>query len=91
MVPKLETDWRAKRGTAIRPTNRYGYHPKGLTRQQSYLLQAIPEIGPAKAQSLLQSFGTPFGVATATIEALQTVEGIGPSAATKIHKVFHGP
>jgi len=69
---------------------RYGYHPKGLTRQQSYLLQAIPEIGPAKSQRLLQFFGTPFGVATATIEDLQTVEGIGPAAAKKIHRVFHG-
>ena len=27
---------------------RQGYHPKGLARQQSFLLQAIPEIGPTK-------------------------------------------
>ena len=69
---------------------RYGYHPKGLIRQQSYLLQAIPEIGPAKAHSLLQSFGTPFGVATATIEDLKMIDGIGPAAAKRIHRVFHG-
>jgi len=69
---------------------RPGYHPKGLTRQQSFLLQAIPEIGPSKAKRLLATFGSPFGVAAATIEELQTVEGIGASAATKIHQVFHG-
>jgi DNA excision repair protein ERCC-4 len=69
---------------------RPGYHPKGLTRQQSFLLQAIPEIGPAKAELLLDAFGSPFGVASATIEDLQTVEGIGASAAKKIHQVFHG-
>jgi len=75
---------------SIRPPQRRGYQPKGLIRRQSFLLQTIPEIGPTKAQRLLETFGTPFGVATATIEALETVEGIGPSAAKKIHRVFHG-
>jgi len=75
---------------ATRPPQRYGYHPKGLTRQQNYLLQTIPEIGPTKAQQLLNSFGSPAGVASATIEVLQTVEGIGPSAAKRIHQVLHG-
>ena len=27
-----------------KPPQRYGYHPKSLTRQQSFLLQAIPDI-----------------------------------------------
>jgi ERCC4-type nuclease len=70
---------------------RPGYHPKGLTRQQNYLLQAIPEIGPTKANLLLETFGSPFGVASATIEDLQNVDGIGTSAAASIHRVFHGP
>ena len=68
---------------------RQGYHPKGLARQQSFLLQAIPEIGPAKAKGLLDTFGSPFGVASAKVEDLRTVEGIGEVAATKIHQVFH--
>ena len=76
---------------ATKLPQRYGYYPKGLTRQQSYLLQAIPEIGPAKAELLLTSFGSPAGVASASIEALQMTKGIGPSAATKIYQVFHGP
>lgn len=75
----------------VNPPKRYGHPPKGTNRQQSYLLQTIPEIGPLKAERLLKAFGSPFGVAQATIEALQTVEGIGASAATKIHQVFHGP
>jgi len=74
-----------------RPPQRRGYQPKGLARRQSFLLQAIPEIGPIKAQELLNIFGSPFGVASATTEDLQSVEGIGPSAAQKIHRVFHGP
>jgi ERCC4-type nuclease len=75
---------------ATKLPQRYGYHPNGLTRQQSYLLQAIPGIGPTRAQDLLNTFCSPFGVASATIEALQTAKGIGTSAATKIHQVFHG-
>jgi ERCC4-type nuclease len=77
---------RRAKGGAKRP----GYHPKGLTQQQSFLLQAIPEIGPAKAKLLLEAFAAPVGVASATIEELQAVHGIGHSAATKINQVFHG-
>jgi ERCC4-type nuclease len=69
---------------------RQGYHPKGLTRQQSFLLQAIPEIGPARAKLLLDTFGSPAGVASATVEDLQAVDGIGEVAAKSIYRVFHG-
>jgi len=69
---------------------RHGYRPKGLARQQSFLLQAIPEIGPARANLLLDTFGSPFGVASAKVEDLQAVDGIGESASKKIHSVFHG-
>jgi ERCC4-type nuclease len=69
---------------------RQGYHPKGLARQQSFLLQAIPDIGPARAKRLLDTFGSPAGVASAKIEDLQAVDGIGESAATSIYRVFHG-
>jgi len=75
---------------ATRSTRRRGYPLKGVTRQQSYLLQAIPGIGPIRAQLLLSTFGSPFGVAQATIEDLQSTNGIGRAAATKIHHVFHG-
>jgi len=73
-----------------RSPRRCGYQPKGLPRQQSLLLQAIPEIGPLKAEKLLQTFSSPFGVAAATIEDLQSVTGIGAAAAANIHRVFHG-
>ena len=42
-----------------RPPQRRGYQPKGLARQQSFLLQTIPEIGPTRAQRLLETFGSP--------------------------------
>ncbi len=68
---------------------RHGYHPKGLARQQSFLLQAIPEIGPARAKLLLDTFGSPFGVASATVDDLRAVDGIGEVAAQRIHQVLH--
>ncbi len=73
----------------INPPTRFGTHPKGTNRQQSYLLQAIPGIGPLKAERLLRAFGSPAGVASASERDLETVEGIGPSAAEEIHRVFH--
>ena len=73
-----------------RPPRRYGYNIKSLPRQQSLLLQAIPEIGPIKAERLLKSLGSPAAVASANIEQLMTVEGIGEKAATQIHQVFQG-
>ena len=69
---------------------RQGYHPKGLARQQSFLLQAIPEIGPTKARRLLDAFGSPLGVASARVEDLQAVHRNGESASKKIHRVFRG-
>ncbi len=74
----------------FRSPRRFGANIGNLARQQRFMLQAIPEIGPVKAAALLRVFGSPAGVATATIEDLQTVDGIGAAAATKIHQVFHG-
>jgi DNA excision repair protein ERCC-4 len=69
---------------------RQGYHPNGLFRQQSFLLQSIPEIGPARANLLLDTFRSPAGVASATVEDVRAVNGIGESASKQIYRVFHG-
>ena len=74
----------------VRPPRRWGYNIGGLARQQRLLLQAIPGIGPVKAGWLLNEFGSPTGIAAATEEALEAVRGIGPTAASKIRRVFHG-
>lgn len=74
----------------VRPPRRRGFRVGGLTRRQLLLLQAIPDVGPKKAEWLLTTFGTPVEIAKATVESLEAVEGIGPSAAEKIYSVFHG-
>lgn len=50
-----------------------------------YILEGLPNVGPSRAQDLLDEFGTPRQVMTASIERLQDVEGIGPSTAEAIN------
>jgi len=74
----------------VRPPRRRGFKVTGNRRRQILLLQAIPEIGPKKAELLLDAFGSPADIASAPIDALANVDGIGPKTARSIHRVFHG-
>ncbi|MBX3252930.1 MAG: hypothetical protein KF862_02225 [Chitinophagaceae bacterium] len=60
------------------------YRPKRLVRQQLFLLQGIPTVGPAIAARLLQKLGSIKAVVNATEEELKQVEGIGGNKAKKI-------
>ena len=74
----------------VRPPRRRGFKVTGNRRRQILLLQAVPEIGPKKAEILIDTFGSPARVASATIEELESVEGIGPHSARRIRQVLHG-
>ena len=74
----------------VRPPRRRGFRAGGNTRHQLLLLQAIPEVGPKKAEWLLKAFGSPADIATASVDQIATVKGIGPNTALKIHRVFNG-
>ena len=74
----------------VSPPRRRGFKVTGNRRRQILMLQAIPEVGPKKAEILLGAFGSPAGIAAATIQDLSAVEGIGPLAAGKIYDVIHG-
>ena len=73
----------------VRPPRRRGFKVAGNRRRQILMLQAIPEIGPKKAELLLDAFGSPAEIASAPIDALSNVDGIGPKAARSIRRVFH--
>jgi DNA excision repair protein ERCC-4 len=73
----------------VRPPRRRGFKVTGNRRRQILSLQAIPEVGPKKAELLLNEFGTPAGIAVADIEQIEAVDGIGPDTARGIYRVFH--
>jgi ERCC4-type nuclease len=73
----------------VPPPRRRGFKATGNKRRQLLLLQAIPEVGPKKAEILLDAFGSPAGIAQASLQDLADVEGIGLIGAGKICDAFH--
>ena len=71
---------RFARGALPRP----GYRPKGKRARQVFVLQGLPGIGPERATRLLERFGSVQGVAVATADELEAIDGIGETTAAKI-------
>lgn len=63
---------------------RPGYRPKGWRRRALFILQGLPNVGPARAHALLGAFGSVGAVMSANTDMLTGVEGIGVGAATSI-------
>ncbi len=59
-----------------------------LQKQQLSILCSLPGIGEKFAVRMLEKFGTPFKVFTATTIELAKVEGLGEARAKKIKKVL---
>jgi DNA excision repair protein ERCC-4 len=57
----------------------------GRVAEPADIVVRIPGIGPSKARSLLARFGSIAGIASATREDLEQVQGIGPSLSRAIH------
>jgi DNA excision repair protein ERCC-4 len=74
----------------VRPPRRRYKKTSTIRRHQSLLLQSIPEVGPKRAEVLLEAFGSPALVASATIDEIETVEGIGRHTSRKVWEVLHG-
>ena len=75
------------------PQGRWYRKPKRSTLpkkdQKSYVLASIPLIGDSLAKVLLEHFNTIRGIATASINSLQQVPGIGKKKAERIYAIFH--
>ncbi len=67
---------------------RSGRRPHGKRKQQLYILQGLPGIGPVRAERLLAQFGSLQAVFKASPEALQEVKGIGKKDAQKIGDII---
>ena len=64
--------------------SRSGYRPKGKRKQQLYILQSLPGVGPARAARLLERFGSVQNVLHAGVEDLTAVSGIGADTSRRI-------
>lgn len=71
---------KAKQELFCRP----GRRPKRPRKQQLYILQGLPQIGPKLAGELLDSFGSVEKVITASSEELQKVRGLGKAKVEKV-------
>jgi DNA excision repair protein ERCC-4 len=63
---------------------RSGLRPKGKRKQQLYILQSLPGMGPARAARLLERFGSVQNVLHAGVEDLTAVSGIGADTSRRI-------
>lgn len=65
-------------------------HPRkshrSIREQQEYVLSAFPDVGPRTARTLLETFGSLFGVLAADTTALEAVPGVGAKTAARIHE-----
>ncbi|MDQ6965292.1 MAG: ERCC4 domain-containing protein, partial [Mariprofundaceae bacterium] len=73
------------RGALPRP----GVRPRGKRKTQLHILQGLPGVGPERAHTLLDSFGSIEAVLTASVEELAMIKGIGTHTAASIQWAVH--
>jgi Fanconi anemia group M protein len=70
---------------------RHGYRPRGARKRRLFILQGLPGIGPARAERLLDTFGSVESVFQAGQRDLAEVAGIGRATAAKIRSLVAAP
>jgi len=67
-----------------------GQPPKPQTPEevQSYIVQLLPDVGPALAKSIMQMYGNLRTLFSASVGDLTKVDGIGPKKAKRIVDIF---
>jgi ERCC4-type nuclease len=75
---------RQRRAVASGALARKGRRPRGKRQLQAYILQGLPGIGPARAQRLIERFGSVEAVVSASAPELAAIPGIGPDTASVI-------
>ena len=53
-------------------------------------LDSVLGLGAKKMQALIRYFGGRKGIEAASLHDLQTIDGVGPALATRIHEALHG-
>lgn len=70
------------------PYVRPGYRPTGWRSRALHILQGLPSVGPRRARSLLQRFGSVKAVVAADVFCLASVAGVGDAVARSIRKAL---
>jgi ERCC4-type nuclease len=70
---------------------RSGVRPKNKRKVQLHILQGLPGVGPARAQRLLERYGSVEGALAAEWEDLALLPGIGETTARKIRWAVNEP
>lgn len=83
MIYTAQQQQRFSQDAISRPKKR----PKEKRKAQLYLLQSIPEIGPKRAKSLIENFGSIEEIFKKDLDELTSVPGIGKKAAKAIRWV----
>lgn len=86
MIAAYHQSTNCKRHLAYRPSP---YKRNNKFKQQIFILQGLPSVGPAKAKMLLDKFGSLNAVFTASISDLREVVGVGKYTAERICSVLH--
>ena len=77
-----------QQGKDKKPINPHGKKAAPiLSKQQEYIVSAIPQLGPQAARNLLEHFGSVEAVMKACEEELREVKLIGPKTAARIREV----
>jgi len=71
--------------------HRHGIRPRGKLKTRLHILQGLPGVGPERARTLLDAFGSIEAVLTASAEDLAMLKGIGAHTADAIHWAVHEP
>jgi len=82
---------RQNRAIANGALPRHGIRPRGKRKTQLHILQGIPGIGPERACTLLNTFGSVEAALTASMEELLSIKGIGKNSVDAIYWAVREP
>jgi len=73
-----------------RGPERFGSKTGSDRRLRMLMLEAVPDIGPVRAEALVEAFGTIEAIAAASVRDLATTAGIGPVIADRLKRIVSG-
>lgn len=79
---------KCKNGRRYLPYRPAPYKRNNKFKQQIFMLQGLPSVGPAKAKMLLDKFGSLKAIFSASISELKEVDGVGKYTAAQIYAIL---